>query len=254
MERLAGAGFQPAQVETAFISHLHMDHIGGLQGLIGLRWFTGAQNMLTIYGPPGTDVLVAGIIQSLRPSVRIGLGIPLQVPTPEQQTRVVIVKDGADLNVDGVRVRAVRNSHFDDPPGHPPDDGSQSLSYRFDYNGYGIGFTGDTGPSDAVARLEKGVDLLMSEVMDVPAMIAVYTQSAKLIPPQAKAAVAQHFKTQHLTPQEAGKIAAEAGVRRLVFTHLGIPGTTDADAPKLIREAHETFKGEVIVAHDLDRF
>jgi hypothetical protein len=35
---------------------------------------------------------------------------------------------------------------------------------------------------------------------------------------------------------------------------LGIPGPTNAEAPKLIREAHETFKGEVIVAHDLDRF
>jgi ribonuclease BN (tRNA processing enzyme) len=251
MERLAAAGFKPAQVDTAFISHLHMDHIGGLQALIGLRWFTGARNVLTIYGPPGTDVLVAGILQSLGPSVQIGLGVELQVPTPEQLTRVMIVKDGTDLNVDGVRVRAVRNSHFDDPPGHPLDDGSQSLSYRFDYEGYGIGYTGDTGPSDAVASLEQDVDLLVSEVMDVPAMIAVHTQNA---PPQAKSAIIQHFETQHLTPQEAGKIAAKAGVRRLVFTHLGIAGTTNAQAPKLIREAHETFKGEVIVAHDLDRF
>ena len=139
--------------------------------------------------------------------------------------------------------------------GHPADDGSQSLSYRFDYNGYAIGFTGDTGPSDAVARLERGADLLVSEVMDVPAMIAVHTQGAGVTyPPQVKAAIVQHFETQHLTPQEAGKIAAAAGVRRLVFTHQGIPARTDAEAEKLIREAHETFTGEVIVAHDLDRF
>jgi ribonuclease BN (tRNA processing enzyme) len=39
LERLAAAGYDPLQVNTAFISHLHMDHIGGLQGLIGLRWF-----------------------------------------------------------------------------------------------------------------------------------------------------------------------------------------------------------------------
>jgi ribonuclease BN (tRNA processing enzyme) len=75
------------------------------------------------------------------------------------------------------------------------------------------------------------VDLLVSEVMDVPAMIAVHTQNA---PPQAKSAIIQHFETQHLTPQEAGKIAAKAGLRRLVFTHLGIAGTTNAQAPKLI--------------------
>jgi ribonuclease BN (tRNA processing enzyme) len=138
---------------------------------------------------------------------------------------------------------------------HGSHDGSQALSYRFDYNAYEIGFTADTGPSDAVARLEQGVDLLVSEVMDVPAMIAAITQNAKFpVQPQAKTAIIQHFETQHLTPQQATTIAAEAEVRRLVFTHLGVPGPTNAEAPKLIEEAHETFKGEVTVAHDLDRF
>ncbi len=254
MERLAAAGFNPNQVNIAFISHLHMDHIGGLQALIGLRWFMGARSKLTIYGPPGTDVVVSGILQSLKPTVRIGLGIRVhQGPTLEELTQVVILKDNSDLIVDSVRIRAVPNSHFDDPPGHPADNGSQSLSYRFDYKGYAIGYTGDTGPCDAVARLEHGVDLLVSEVIDLPAMIAVFKENPK-IPEQAKTAIIQHFNTQHLTPQAAGKIAAEAGVGRLVFTHLSIPGKTNVEAQKLINQAHETFKGEVIVAHDLDRF
>ena len=254
MERLAAAGFKPAQVDIAFISHLHTDHIGGLSALIGLHWLS-AKDVLTIYGPPGTDVLVNGIVQSLTPTARIGLGVAMPHATPEQLTRVVIVKDGSDLKVKGVRVRAVRNSHFDAAQGHPVDDGSQSLSYRYDYKGYGIGFTGDTGPSAAVDRLEQGVDLLVSEVIDLPAMVAFIRQVPEAaIPPQAKSALIQHFETQHLTPQEAGRMAAVAGVRRLVLTHLSITGTTNADAPKLISEAHETFKGEVFVAHDLDRF
>jgi hypothetical protein len=67
--------------------------------------------------------------------------------------------------VDCVHVRAVRNSHFDNPPGHPQDNGTH-LSYRFDYQGYGVGYMGDTGPSDAVAALERNVDLLVSEVTE----------------------------------------------------------------------------------------
>ncbi len=251
MERLAAAGFTPAQVDIAFISHLHVDHIGGLSALIGLHWLN-AKDVLTIYGPPGTDVLVNGIVQSLTPTARIGLGVAMPHPTPEQLTRVVIVEDGSDLKVKGVRVRAVRNSHFDASPGHPADDGSQSLSYRYDYRAYGIGYTGDTGPSTAVARLEQGVDVLVSEVIDVPAMVALIRRIPDA--PQTKSAVIKHFETQHLTPQEAGRMAADDGVRRLIFTHLSITGTTNAEAPKLIKEAHETFKGEVIVAHDLDRF
>jgi ribonuclease BN (tRNA processing enzyme) len=255
MDRLAAAGFTPSQVDVAFISHLHVDHIGGLSALIGLRWFGGARNVLTVYGPPGTDALVAGIVQSLVPSARIGLGVGKPGATPAQMTRAIIVKDGADLKVSGVRVRAVRNSHFDTSPGHPDEDGSQSLSYRFDYQGRGIGYTGDTGPSDAVARLEHGVGLLVSEVIDLSAMVA----SIRKIPEPAlsstmKSSIIEHFQTQHLTPREAGKIAASAGARRLVLTHLAVQGTTDAVAPKLISEAHETFKGEVVVAHDLDRF
>ena len=198
---------------------------------------------------------MAGILQSLGPSVRIGLGFGVHVPTPEQLTRVVIVKDGSDLNLDGVRVRAVRNSHFDEPLGHPADNGSQSLSYRFDYRGYGIGYTGDTGPSDPVARLEKGVDVLVSEVFDVPAMVAFIMHNRQsTMTREMRSGMIHHFETQHLTPQESGKIAAQAGVRRLVFTHLGIPGPTNAEAPNLIRAARQTFKGEVIVAHDLDKF
>ena len=72
--------------------------------------------------------------------------------------------------------------------------------------------------------------------------------------PQAERAMIEHFSTQHITPQEAGKIASLAGVQRLVFTHLSISGTTETNAPSLIREAHTSFKGEVLVAHDLDRF
>ena len=255
MDRLAAAGFNPVQVNVAFISHLHVDHIGGLSALIGLRWFIGAKDVLTIYGPPGTDALVKGILESLTPTVRIGLGVGSSGPTPEQLTRVVIVQDGSDLTVNGVRVRAVRNSHFDESAGQPDDDGSQSLSYRYDYKGYGIGYTGDTGPSDAVTRLEQGADTLVSEVIDLPAMEAFIRQVPDAVrAPQAKAAIIHHFETQHLTPQEAGAIAAHAGVRRLVFTHLSIIGTTNAEVPKLVSEAHETFRGEVIVAHDLDKF
>lgn len=248
MDRLAAAGYQPNGIATAFISHLHVDHIGGLMGLIALHWqdSNGAGSVLTIYGPPGTDVVVNGILQSLTPIARMG-----GIPGPEQVTRVVIVKDGSDLTVNGVRVRAVRNSHFDGGPGG---DGlvSQSLSYRFDYKGYAIGYTGDTGPSDAVIRLEKDADLLVSEVADVQAIVASITNST--LSPEAKAANIHHFAAQHLSPQEAGKIAEGAGVRRLVLTHLVLRGPFNAEAAKFISEAHETFKGEVIVAHDLDRF
>lgn len=253
LERLAAAGYDPVRVNTAIISHLHLGHTGGLQGLIGLRWFKpGPHALLTIYGPPGTDAVVAGIMQSLQPPLQIEQGAGLKVATPTELTKVVIVQDGNDLTVDGGRVRAVRNAHFNRSPGYPAAAGSQSLSYRFDYQGYGIGDTGDTGPSAAVTRLVKGVRPLVSEVVDLPAMRALTNAAA--LPAPAKQAVIAHMKTQHLTPQQAGQLATAAGAATLVFTHLSLVGTTKAAAPTLIRGAHETFQGRVVVAHDLDTF
>jgi len=252
MERLAAAGFRPTDVDTVFLSHLHMDHVGGLQGLIGLRWMMGAETPLTIYGPPGAAGLVDGLIRSLAPTAEIGKYEAMKGLDPAKMVKVVTIRGGDSVDVAGVVVRAARNTHFDDAPGHPIENGSQSLSYRFDDGGYAITYTGDTGPSDAVGRLAKGSDILVSEVIDLDQAAANY--DAKDMPAARKAAMLKHLRTQHLSPQEAGRIAARAGVGELVFTHLSIFGPTAKEAPRLIFEAHETFSGEVLVARDLDRF
>jgi ribonuclease BN (tRNA processing enzyme) len=256
LQRLAALGMQPARISSVFISHLHEDHIGGLQALIGLRWMQSAPGVLTIYGPPGTETLVAGIVQSLEPSSHIGMAVrgARAGATPAQSVRVVTLRDGSDVSVDGVRVRAVRNSHFDEEPGHPANNGTESLSYRFDVPGYGVGYTGDTGPSEPLRAFFRGVDLLVSEVIDLPRIIENINGPHSPMPPQVRPALIEHLKTQHVTPQEAGAIAAAAGARRLVFTHLAIIGRTDRAAPGLVSGAHETFGGDVNVAHDLDKF
>jgi ribonuclease BN (tRNA processing enzyme) len=253
LERLAAAGVRAAAVDTVFITHLHMDHIGGLQALIGLRWMQNAKSTLTIYGPPGTDEVVEGLLHSMKPVARIELGESHQ-PPPDSLVRVVIVEDGSALTVDGVQVRAVRNSHFDDTPGHPADNGTQSLAYRFDYQGASIGVTGDTGPSEAVARLDKDVDLLVSEVIDVDGVVASLGRAMPNMSGPMKDALVAHLRTQHLTPEEAGRLATQAGAHRLVFTHLGIVGPTAGSEAKLIEGAHRTYSGDVQVARDLDQF
>lgn len=256
VERLSAAGSQPAQVSKVFISHLHMDHIAGLQGLIGLRWMTSSPGVLAIYGPPGTDILVAGILQSMQPSAGTVIALQGRRPHPkvEDGVKVVILNDGSDMTIDGVRVRTVRNSHFDDKEGIPARSGVESLSYRFDAGGYGIGYTGDTGVSHAVARLFKGVDTIVSEVIDLDGTIANINSPQSPMPPQTRAGLIEHLKTQHLSPSQTGELATQAGAKRLVLTHLAISGPIDEIAPKLTAGARQTFGGEVVVAHDLDRF
>jgi ribonuclease Z len=66
----------------------------------------------------------------------------------------------------------------------------------------------------------------------------------------SEAALARQYH--HLTAGQAGRIAAEAGARRLVLTHFSQRYDT-AGLQRLAGEAAEAFGGEVIVAADLDR-
>jgi len=60
VERLAAAGYQAAQVDVVFLSHVHMDHIAGLEGLIGLRWMGGAHTASRSMGRPERTSLWRG--------------------------------------------------------------------------------------------------------------------------------------------------------------------------------------------------
>lgn len=255
-EQLAAAGLQPENINNLFITHLHMDHIGGIQGLIGLRWMTHARQVFTIYGPPGTRALVSGLIDSIQPTQRIGLGVASgkRTQTVAKTVKVVELEYGSRFDLLGVHVSIQRNTHFDDPPGHPLDNGSSSLSYRFEHAGYSIGFTGDTGPDQRLPGFFNGVDLFVSEVIDLPAIAAIINSPNTKLATATREVMIKHLKEHHLSPRQAGALAKEADVSEMVFTHLVIAGPTKQVAPKLIEQARTAFEGPIRVAHDLERF
>lgn len=253
MERLAGAGFKPTDVDAVFISHLHLDHVGGLQGLIGLRWMMGADTPLTVYGPPGTERLVAAILQSLAPSLVIARDEPMKGLDPARMVKTVVLRGGDHIERGDVRISVVRNSHFDNPPGHPLDNASQSLSYRFDDRGYAITYTGDTGPSAAVEQLATGSNVLVSEVIDLARTEEMYAAKRDLSAAQKKAML-NHLTTQHLSAVEVGKMAANAHVGMVILTHLSNFPSAPAAASGIVAEVQRSFPGKVVVARDLDRF
>ena len=90
-------------------------------------------------------------------------------------------------------------------------------------------YTGDTGPSRDLARWASGADLLLAEC-SLPADQAIDT---------------------HLTPEQAGELARDAGAGRLVLTHFYPPVETSDPA----RAAGTRFQGGAIAAaRDGDRF
>jgi len=261
--RLAQAGFQPAQIHTIFLTHLHFDHVAGLAPLLGFAWVgraqvpSLAQEPIDIYGPPATSKFVASAVNYL--SIPEGIFAAELVKGPSIADMVKphdidITKPTVIYQDDKVRVTAVENSHYVTiPADHRPLGAARSYSYRFDTPDRSVVFTGDTGPSEAVAKLAKGADVLVSEVMDwdinSPAIQKAVHLSAEQLKP-----VNAHMLLEHLAPREVGRIAAEAGVKMVVLSHVGWGADNETDMRHYTQGVRETFSGPVVVARDGDEF
>ena len=105
--------------------------------------------------------------------------------------------------------------------------------------------SGDTAYAPGLADFAKGADVLVHEAMYLPGV-------KKLIErfPDAKR-LGQHLMDSHTSTEDVGRLAAQAGVKTLVLSHL-VPG----DDPSITDEqwaegVRKHFNGRVIVGKDL---
>jgi ribonuclease BN (tRNA processing enzyme) len=251
-EQLAKAGHALIDVDAIILTHLHIDHTGGLSAIIGMRYQQHIPGALNIYGPPGTGQLVDGILASEKPLLDLDAASNPQVAQlVPGKTAVVEIIDGEQFSVDDVKITATENSHYGFKIGSANYKAYQSLSYRFDMSDRSIAFTGDTGPSDAVQALAKGVDLLVSEITSPDADLAALKAERPDLPFIAYPVLKNHFEEQHLTADAVGKLAAGAGVGSVVTTHDPIPDNLIPQARAAIASHYD---GPVAFAKDLDNF
>jgi ribonuclease BN (tRNA processing enzyme) len=103
---------------------------------------------------------------------------------------------------------------------------------RLTADGLVLAYSGDTGPHPALAELGRDADLY---VLEATSRNQQPGGGASPGPPQL-----------HLSARQAGEVAAAAGPRRLMLTHFW-PGN---DREQSRAEAQESFRGEVLLAHE----
>jgi ribonuclease BN (tRNA processing enzyme) len=251
LEQMGKAGITAVPLRSIVITHIHADHMGGLFALLARRYQL-IDPPVTIYGPPGTKTMVDGLVAALAPLKITSPALPgMPMRDPADGVKVVEIDDGADLTIEGVRVRAVANTHYLSDSAAPDPASAQSLSLRFELPGRSVVLTGDTGPSERLLGLAQGADLLVSSILDLDGAVATIRASRPKAPEPFFAAARAHFAEHHLSPQAAGQLAQAAGVKSVLFTHIGItPARMDAARS----EVEQAWNGPITFADDLGRY
>jgi ribonuclease Z len=246
-----GTGFG---LRGILITHLHGDHILGLPGLMKTLALQAREEPLPVYGPPGS----APLLESL---VHLG-GRLTAFPVP-----VVELEPGEALTLDEYRIEAYRVQH-----------GVPAVGYaliedvrpgRFDvararflgipegplfgrlHRGEAIEVDGRVITPDAVVGPPRpGRRVVFSgDTRPVPATEAIAAGAEALIHDATftRDEIERARETFHSTASQAAELAAAAGVRRLLLTH--ISARYSAIPAPLEREARAVFP-DAVVAHD----
>jgi ribonuclease BN (tRNA processing enzyme) len=252
--RIVQAGYDFRKAGKIFITHAHSDHTAGLATLLVSEWEYQRAEPIDIYGS-GVEALVKGAIDYLTPNADIRWA--------EGKRRVMAdtfhghdTAPGLVYQDANVKVTAVENTHFHFQPGDPGYGKYRSYSYRFETPGRVVFFTGDTGPSDAVVDLAKGADLYVTETTSPDDVVALFKRTGawQAKTPAEQEGFLRHMHEEHVTPEDVGKMAAKAGVKAVVMTHVGPSVDPDDDFQRYVPQAQQYFAGPITIAKDLMKF
>jgi ribonuclease BN (tRNA processing enzyme) len=232
--KLMEAGFPLDALRYVFITHHHSDHNAEFGLLMNNAWAIGLRTAVDAYGPAGMHALADGFWQAYRFDIETRMKDEGR-PDLRQLVNVHEYTEGDVMAAGDVKVTALRNVH-------PPI--NESFALKFTFPDRTIVFSGDTAYFPPLAAFAEGADILVHEVMYAPALEALLRRN-----PNAPTLLA-HLKASHTLTDEVGRIATQAGVKKLVLSHL-----TPADDPNVTAQVwtdavRETWKGDLVVAHD----
>lgn len=200
--------FEPSQAHVVF-SHLHADHCSDIASLLVWRRFhpeRAAVGRHRLLGPSYTPQHI-GQLGSDGPSSPTDISDTFEF-TP--------LRSGESVELDGVTVTPFAVVH--------PAEESHALRVEEQATGKVVTYTGDSGFTGSLIDAARGADLLLCE--------AAWGPDSEGQP-----------EGMHLSGREAGRIAREAGVAKLVLVHI----QPWSDAAATLAAAQAEFGGEVVV-------
>jgi ribonuclease BN (tRNA processing enzyme) len=234
--QLVSAGVALNSVRYLFITHHHSDHNLDFGAMFYNAWVTGQSFRLDAYGPPGLQEMADTFLKYMKFDIDTRI-VDEGRPDPRKSLFVhEFDKSGLVLENDDVKVTATRVRH-------PPI--TQAYAYRFDARDRSVVISGDTTYAPELATFARGADVLVHEIMYMPAI----EELVKRLPNSTR--LREHLVASHTTPEDVGRIASSAGVKTVVLSHF-VPGDDASITDEMWSEGvRKNFKGQVIVGKDL---
>ena len=247
-----GVGFAFREI---FFSHYHADHMLGVTGLLRTMGLQDRTLPVTLYGPKGAQRI-------------LGAAINLGIERNKFPVEIVEVKPGDRLARDEYEIAVFETEHRADTVGYAlvehirlgrfNPERAQELGIP-EGPLWGQLHKGKTvtladgrtvGPADLVGAPRPGRTLVYSgDTRPHPAVVEA-SRGADLLVHEATFGgdeMERARETGHSTAAEAARVALDAGVRRLVLTH--ISSRYNRDAAELLAEARAVFP-ETVIARD----
>jgi ribonuclease BN (tRNA processing enzyme) len=234
--QLAFADVPLATLRHVFLTHHHSDHNADYGNLIWLAWTAGLRTRVDTWGPPPLAEMTRLFFEMNKSDIDVRIANEGRVPLVPLVHVHEVRGGGPVMNDEHVKVTAALVDH---PPVIP------AFAYRFDTADRSIVISGDTAPSDNLATLADGADVLVHSVMYPPAidrLVARVPNAAAL-----KASILAH----QTSAEDAGRIAQAAGVKTLVLSHFVPPDDSEVTDQTWIAAARIHFRGTVVVGKDL---
>jgi ribonuclease BN (tRNA processing enzyme) len=234
--QLVTAGVPLTALRHIFITHQHSDHNADYGNLIWLSWATGLRTHVDAWGPPPLADMTRLFFEMNAFDINTRIADEGRV-SPVPLVRVhELTSGGMVLHDDNVKVTAAIVDH-------PPI--KHAFAYRFDAPDRSIVISGDTAVSKNLIALATGADVLVHEALWVPAVDRIV---AKI--PNATT-LKQHIIDSHTSAEDCGRVAAAAGVKTLVLSHI-VPSDDPAITDQMWIDAAKThFSGRIVVGKDL---
>ncbi len=234
--QLVLANVSPLKLRHIFITHHHSDHNADYGNLMLLAWAVGLVTRVDTWGPPPLTRMTRLFLEMSEPDIRVRMKDEGRASLSTLIHPHEISKGGFVMRDQNVTVTATLVHH---PLVSP------AFAYRFDCPDRSIVISGDTARSDNLIRLAQGADVLVHEVIWLPAIDAIVARNPNAL------RLKQHLIDSHTSAEDCGRVATAAGVKTLVLSHFA-PGGDASIKDEMWREAAARhFRGRIVIGKDL---